>query len=355
MPSSAPLFAGRRLALLLAGAALSAAAALPVHAKDAPEPLLMDAAFAPASRASSLLKAVEPAVLKDVRRVALPLFTVEFVIADSQQASTSGFGAAGRATQSTSFTLKGVGEPDFQAITDTLYTDLVAQLKAAGIEVLPREQLLASPTYKKLAAAGVASPVRSDSAITVAAGGLPIYGFSKVQGGGSGSGGLFAALSSLGNTAGAIGAAMDTAELNKELGAAVVEVQLRVHFVQLTNDNKGFLGRLSSTASVTAKAYPSVQAATFHVQSGTRGTLTLQNPLMLDASAITEVRKAPTTTGEVAGAVLAGLIRMASGSKDSSGSDAMEAVADPVKYREVVGSGLSNVGQMFVERLRAGS
>jgi hypothetical protein len=166
---------------------------------------------------------------------------------------------------------------------------------------------------------------------------------------------MFAALSSLGNAAGAVGAALDTAELNKELGAAVVEVQLRVHFVQLTNDNKGFLGRLSSTASVTAKAYPSVQTATFHVQSGTRGTLTLQNPLMLDASAITEVRKAPTTGGEVAGAVLAGLIRMASGSKDSSSSDAMEAVADPVKYRQVVGSGLSNVSQMFVERLRAGS
>ena len=48
------------------------------------------------------------------------------------------------------------------------------------------------------------------------------------------------------------------------------------------------------------------------------------------------------------------LLRLATGSKDSSSRDEMEAAADPDKYREVVGAGLSTVTQMFVQRLRTG-
>jgi len=32
----------------------------------------------------------------------------------------------------------------------------------------------------------------------------------------------------------------------------------------------------------------------------------------------------------------------------------MEVVADPAKYRDIVGSGLGTVTQMFVQRLKAG-
>ena len=47
---------------------------------------------------------------------------------------------------------------------------------------------------------------------------------------------------------------------------------------------------------------------------------------------------------------------MAAGCKSfsSSGIDEMEPVADPLKYRKVVGIGLTTAGQMFAQRLRAG-
>ena len=47
---------------------------------------------------------------------------------------------------------------------------------------------------------------------------------------------------------------------------------------------------------------------------------------------------------------------MASGCKSfsSSGIDEMEPAADSLKYRKVVGIGLTTAGQMFAQRLRAG-
>ena len=129
---------------------------------------------------------------------------------------------------------------------------------------------------------------------------------------------------------------------------------MKVNFVQLTNNNKGFLGRLASTASVDGKVQPSVGSATFGVQSSSRASLTLTNPLALDAAAFSTVRPKPATAGDVAGGIAVALIRMASGSKDSNSIDEMEAVADPARDRDIVGHGLGSVTQMFVQRLRAG-
>jgi hypothetical protein len=327
------------------------------QAKDAPEAIALDASFQPAEQARKLFRVAEGQALKGVKKVAVPLFSVEFVIADSERAETSGFGAAGRASASLSYKLMGVDEADFQAITTALYQRFLADLKDAGLEVLPQDQVAAQPSYKKLSASGTPSPIKSDSAITVAPPGMPIYGFNKQQSGGSSSGAsLFSALSQMGSGFGAVGAAMDTVTLQQELGAgvAVVEVQMKVNFVQLTNNNKGFFGRLAGSASVDGKVSPSVGSAVFSVQSATRGALTLTNPLALDAAAFSEVRKKPTTAGDVAGGVAVALLRLAVGSKDSSSSDEMEAVADPAKYRDIVGKGLGTVTQMFVQRLQAG-
>lgn len=340
----------------LLAAALLALVGATAQSKDAPEAVALDANFKASDQAGRLFRVAEVQALKGVTKVAVPLFSVEFVIADSERAETSGFGSAGRASASLYYKLTGVDEADFQAITSGLYQRFLSDLRDAGFEVLPLAQMSASPTYKKLAAGGTPSPIKSDSAITVAPPGMPIYGFNKMQSGGGSGAGLFGAISQMGSGFGAVGAVMDTITLQQELGAgvAVVEVQMKVNFVKLTNNNKGFLGRMASNASVDGKVQPSVSSATFNVQSATRGSLTLTNPLALDAAAFSEVRKKPTTSGDVAGAVALGLLRLALNSKDSSSSDEMEAVADPAKYRDVVGSGLGTVTQMFVRRLRAG-
>ena len=345
----------RSTAATLAAIALLSIAGV-AHAKDEPTPVVLDANFKATDQASKLMSVAESKALKGVKKVAVPLFSVEFVIADAQRAETSGFAAAGRASSTLAYTLKGVDEADFQAITSGLYERFVAELKATGAEVLTPEQLGASPAYKKLAASGAASPIVSSSAITAAPAGLPIYGFNKTQTGGTSSGAsLFGALSQMGSSFGAVGAILDTATMQQELGAHVVEVQMKVNFVQLTNNNKGFLGRLSSTASVDGKVQPSVGSASFRVYGGsTGGSVTLNAPLALDGAAFSEVRKKASSTGEKVGLVAVAVLGAMIGGGNSSSRDDMEAVADAAKYREIVGSGLGTVTQMFVQRLKAG-
>lgn len=325
-------------------------------AKDAPEPVTVDAAFNAADMAGKLTQVTEAATLKGITRVAVPQFSVQFVTFDTATAETSGFAAAGRARVTSSYVLKGVAEPDFQALTEALYTQFLQGLKASGLEVLPFAQVAAAPSYPKLVATGVVAPVREDSNIVVAPAGMALYGTNRaVATAPKKNAGVFGAFSGMGSVMSAIGSIGDVQALARELGdAALLEVHMVVNFVELTNNNKGFLGRLSNTASVDAKTSPSIASATMGVQAGAmRGTVTLAAPLALDAAAFTEVREQAKSTGEKAGMVAAQLLSIAIGSKDNSSYSTKEAVADPARYREVVGSGLGQVGQMFTARLKA--
>lgn len=340
------------------GAALAAAVGLSLvpgaFAAAPPETTTVDAAFQPPDMAARLLTVSDNATLKGISRVAVPLFAVEFVTADNVSSSTSGFASIGRASSSLYYKLLGVDEADFQALTEALYTDFLRDLAASGLEVVPPEQVRASPTYRKLAAGGSAAPIRSNSAITLAPAGMAIYGFAKAAAGGN-NGGVFGAIASIGSNMAAVGSAFDSIELGKELGASLLEVQMRVGFVQLSDDNRGFLGRLSGTASTTGKVNPSIGSLLVGVQNGPmRSVVTMKNTLALDSAAFAEVREKAATTADVAGAVAVGLLRLAIGSSDSSSISEMEAVADPVRYREVVSGGLGAVRQMLVVRLRNG-
>ncbi len=344
-----------RLAITLAAAVLLAHAPGAL-AKDAPEPVTVDAAFSAADMAGKLTEVTEAATLKGITRVAVPQFSVQFVTFDSATAETSGFAAAGRARVTSSYVLKGVAEPDFQALAEALYTQFLQGLQASGLEVLPFAQVAAAPSYPKLVATGVMTPVREDNAITVAPAGMALYGTNRaVATAPKKNAGVFGAFSGMGSVFSAIGSIGDVQALGKELGdAALLEVHMVVNFVELTNNNKGFFGRLSSTASVDAKTSPSVASATMGVQVGAvRGTVTLAAPLVLDAAAFSEVREQAKSTGEKAGMVAAAVLSFAVGSKDSSSSTTMEALADPARYRDVVGGGLAQVGQMFTARLKA--
>ena len=326
-------------------------------AEDQLPAVALEPGFDAGAQAGRLLTLTEAQALKGIKRVVVPLFSIDFVTADSEKAETSGFAAAGRATSMASYTLKGMTQGDFQALTDAAYGRFLADLQAAGFDTVSADRLQASATYRKLLASGKPAPVLRSDGMMLAPAGMGLYGFSQVASGGS-KPGLFNALSSMGSSFSAVGSALDTIELAKELDAAVLEVQLVVQFVQLTNENKGFLGRLAGSATVSAKVYPHIARASYSVQSPTpsaaRSVLSLRQPLALDAAAITEVRSAPTTAMDVAGAVVAGLINLASRSGNSVSSDEKEAIADPVRYSATVGQGLSAVNQMVVQRLRVG-
>lgn len=325
-----------------------------VHAKDELTPLRVDAGFNAATAASTGFSIADSTALKGIKRVAVPVFAVEFIVADNVSSQTSGFAAAGRASSSLYYKLLGVGESDFQAITDALYAQFLAELQASGVEVLGAQQVLAAPTYAKLVAGGSAAPIKSSSTMMMAPAGLGLYGFAKMGGGSSAnSKSLFGALADVGAGFSAVGAIGDTIQMAKELDASLIEVRMRVSFVQLSDNSKGFLGRLSGTASTSGKAFPSVDNVMMGVQTGPmRSTLTMKNSLTLDSAAFADVREKATTAADVAGAVAVTLLQLAIGSKDSSSSSELEVVADPVKYPQVIGAGLGSAGSMLVARMK---
>ncbi len=342
-----PLITAAFLACLLAGAVP------PALAKDETTPLQVDAAFSPAAAAAKGFDIADTKALKGIKRVAVPVFAVEFVVADNVSSTSSGFASSGRSTTSLYYKLLGVGEADFQAITDALYAQFLADLKTSGVEVLEAAQVLAAPTYRKLVAGGSPAPVKTDSTLLMSPPGLGLYGFARMGGGNSAkSKSVFGALSDMGAGFAAVGAITDTIQLGTELDASLIEVRMRVSFVKVTDEAKGFLSRLGSVSAVSGKSSPSIDNVMIGVQSGPwRSTMTMKHTLTLDTAAFAEVREKKATTGDVVGAVAVGLLQLALGSKNSIDSTEWEVVADPTKYREVIGAGLGNAGRMVVARM----
>lgn len=329
----------------------------PAQAKDELTPLTVDASFNPGDAATRGFTIASLDALKGIKRVAVPVFAVEFITADNVSAQTSSFGSSsgGRASMTSYYKLLGVGEAEFQAITNALYLSFLADLKASGVEVLGASQITVAPSYSKLMATGSPAPIKNDSSMMLSPPGLGIYGFSKVGGGNSAKGkSIFGALSDMGSGFSAVGAIGDTIQLAAELESSIIEVRMRVSFAQLTNENKGFFGAMSNTARTSAKVFPSIDNVMMGVQSGPlRSTVTMKHILNLDGSAFADVREKAATAGDVAGAVAVGLLKLAIGGKDSSETKEREVVADPAKYQQVVTAGLNSATQMLVARMKA--
>jgi hypothetical protein len=111
---------------------------------------------------------------------------------------------------------------------------------------------------------------------------------------------------------------------------------------------------MSNTAKVSANLAPTITTARMSVVRDAAAVgFDLQRPLSLDPSAMAEMRKAPTSTGDMAAAIGLTLLRAAVGGGKPSSSDSFDAVADPAKWREVMGQGMGLTGQMLVQRLNA--
>ncbi|MFZ2988297.1 hypothetical protein [Ideonella sp.] len=340
------------LALALACASLLASPL--ALAKDAPVPVAVDAGFNAAEVAAKRFLIADNKALKGITRVAVPVFVVDFVTADNVSTQTSGFGGFGRASSSLYYKLLGVGEPEFQALTDAMYADFMQRLKDSGLQVLSPQEFQAAAAYRKLAASGKKTPIKSDTNTILSPQGLPVYGFARASTGpAKPSAGVFGALAGIGDGFSAVGDALDSIELAQQLNAATLEVRLRVNFVELADHNKGFFGRIANTASTSGKTFPSIDGVMVQVQQGPmRSSMSLDSTLVLDPAVFAEVREKATTAGDVAGAVLVGLIRMASKSSDSSSSSEMEAVADPVRYQQIIGAGMNSLSDVVVARLK---
>ena len=339
--------------LFVASMALLLSSMPVAHAANPLIPLAVEGNFKVADASAKGFTMSQTQALMGLKRVAVPVFTVEFAIADAVSAQTSGFAFAGRARSAQYYELLGVGEADFQAMTNALHVNFLKKLETAGFEVVPGEQIAASAGYRKLLTGATPPPIKSDNAMVMSPPNLGIYGFSKAAAASS-TKSVFGALASMGAGFSALGGVSDSLELAKELNAGLLEIRMKVNFVQLNASGKGFLDRLSGTASTSGKAFPSIDGMSVGViNNNTYNNMTMRNSLTLNSSAFDDVREKATTAGDVAGTVALSLFKLAIGSSDSSSSAKLGVIADPARYRDVVGAGLGTAGAMLVARLKS--
>lgn len=90
-------------------------------------------------------------VMKEVKgkRVFVPMFQVEFVNQSSASSSSYSISSGNSSSVKVTYKLSGVDTANFIAIVDRLYADFVGELKAAGYDVISKEELLATPQYQE--------------------------------------------------------------------------------------------------------------------------------------------------------------------------------------------------------------
>jgi hypothetical protein len=203
--------------------------------------------------------------IRGTRKVALPYFQVEF----AQQSSASAFAMSmdkGGSSKKTTVTLTGVDPRQFQSIADDFYDAVVADLKAAGIEVVPLEELQATPEFKKLSGHGFESaPYRVEHFSNVsqfyAPHGMKVYfiaGDPRLTGESTGKkskgsliGGLSVAISGVTSvySGGQYSYPDEEKALSAALGAQVLRVRVVVDFADVSAAGDNFGGGKTSTST----------------------------------------------------------------------------------------------------------
>ncbi len=144
------------------------------------------AASGPAPSVADTIRAQESGGLGANKRVAISSFFIQFVRDQGIERSAGSFGMF-QAQSATYFTqTRGVDAALLQTIADRLYDGFVADLKAAGIGIVPQAELDANADFQEIRKAATASPfidnietgVRKDKHMAVnmlvSAKGLPI-------------------------------------------------------------------------------------------------------------------------------------------------------------------------------------
>jgi hypothetical protein len=130
-------------------------------------------AAAPSGQADTFVEVTRGGNLKKIKKLAIVNFTVEFLTGKSAAVSTrDGYKSSGLIVPS-------LDTAAAQGIADRLYDQLVADLQASGIEVIPFATISASKHFAKLAGAQHQSPWplenASSTSVLVGAHGMPIY------------------------------------------------------------------------------------------------------------------------------------------------------------------------------------
>jgi len=177
-------------------------------------------------------------VLESTTKIGIAKFNVHFITEDRVSASTGDGGVAVM-----DIALGGITKAQMQAITDAAYADLVAQLKAAGREIIPVETIRATSGYRGInfdGPSGTSWNTGMDTQILTDQERRIITTFST-----TGLPGWHIAPLGVGNQA-------VFPWISGEAHAAIINVDVTVNFVETTSSGRGSAW-FSSDASVEAK------------------------------------------------------------------------------------------------------
>ncbi len=286
-------------------------------------------------------------VLKGATKIAIPLFTIE-------TATKTGLGirvesSGGSVSQSVTYILDGVPQKAMQAAVDALYDELVADLKTAGIEVIPYEQLMATAAYKKNVTALTSPSIQSGhgaEALVYSAKGMTpglsnsrfIFTRTTSVGSSNAIDGLLAAAKTVSQLSSQIGDAGVAAAIGEELGVPVLLVQIPVEFVEQKTKGSGGFFSSATTAEVSSRLRLSIAPNTF-VSAGQGNDfsgLMSTTSLTLTGTPVKDVKDTSSVAANVGLAVFA----MALGAKTSTRLTEKTAIADPEKYVESIRTGV---------------
>ena len=327
----------------------------------------------PARRAADYVLAERPEALRGIRRVAITTFSVEYMT--FLEAKTEGDWGNLIANKPNNVSVKMTGHDPagWQAVVDTFYENLVADLTAAGIEVVPQETLREQPDYAAIAKAALALPKeiagRAGKGTYYSAGGLPAViqdevtvfrqGF-QLKGGlfGSkppedlytGSGTKLASAFSNGRVMPAERA------LAKKLDAHVLKVRLTVLPTQVSADHSFWVGgHVETNAAVSL--VPFVNRYLFYAPNGKESRLSIKQDLVSTRSAgqLKDVTSVGSKAAQVAGVGLrvAGALYGLSTPGAIGKAKDYEFAVDNATYPSVVAETLTTAHALFMQRLIA--
>ena len=179
---------------------------------------------------------------RGLRQVVIPSFQVEFVTQSGASSTGQGLSQA-----QVSYSLKGPGPQEMQAITDAFYAKFVADLTAAGVTVVPLDEAMQrSPGLVRLMNMAKPAPYirgKANRSGFYSPPGMKFYftpndGRAKV----------------FGDTMTTTGSQVPEEMAMNELGAGVMGVRMVVDFAEIQARGRGVLGMRPMTAKVSSKA-----------------------------------------------------------------------------------------------------
>lgn len=245
------------------------------------------------AQAETFVKVENPEYLKDLRKVAITNFTVDFVSELKYNKALSGLGALMGGDSNVTVKLVGADHELYQRLTDQLYDKAVADLQARGIEVVPAETLEADSDYQELVKHGVTplpseQDAKSGKGLYFSARKLPMHlldetqFITQIQFFGKKKEDEFLTFGSRfsgGFTAGRI--QMSEEALAKKLDASLLKVRLTVLGGQLTPDTSFWSsGKVSTRAAVTFVDF--VNRYAFISPAGKRSRISLKEMVATD-------------------------------------------------------------------------